>query len=505
MELKIKDVVLKSNVRKDLGDIDELAASIKEKGVLQPLLVTSKNVLVAGYRRLKAAEAVGLKVVPVFVVDALKEGFEEVQLTENIQRKDLDAVEEADAFQAYMDASGHGVDYLAKKIGKSDDYVQRRVILQKLSPESKKAVLQKKIRIGHAVILARYDKKKQAVMLKEIISDNQSVGDLISELDSDDDNAKSLSNGIFDKASGLNGDGIGKTGCKGCVYNGGEQALLIDVEDYSIKDLCMKPACFLKKTDECLKKEVESLKKKGVNVLSEEELEALPFKREIHSWDGDYVPKTFEKHPEKYAVLVKVGYEGFENDYFLIVRPVEKKQDAVSVESKVDKIKEKVDEYKTSFLKDKCCSLLKSGKDLKALLVYSLIVDNQYEDEVEDACNALGIKDKLHIEEKGIFKVFSADEKVLDSALVTLAKISVSRMSNNPLEFVAKVFGMDYKNDFVWTKDFLNLFSIAQLKELAVEVEVNTAGFDKKTDLINAFLKADLKGKVPKIIVGGLK
>src|SRR5215468_12677192 len=108
---------LSPNLLNPRGDVDssglgELAASIGAQGVLQPLLVTPGGVVVAGHRRLAAARLAGLQEVPVVIRDLDPVQQQEIMLVENLQRRDLSAVEEARAYQRLLDA-GHTLAQLA--------------------------------------------------------------------------------------------------------------------------------------------------------------------------------------------------------------------------------------------------------------------------------------------------------------------------------------------------------------------------------------------------------
>jgi ParB family chromosome partitioning protein len=109
--------------RHDLGDLSELSASIREKGVIEPILVRppveGKHQIIAGERRYRAAVEAGLAEVPCVIREA--EGAEamEIALIENLQRKDLDAFEEADGLRALVDSFGYTHEQVAERIGKS--------------------------------------------------------------------------------------------------------------------------------------------------------------------------------------------------------------------------------------------------------------------------------------------------------------------------------------------------------------------------------------------------
>jgi ParB family chromosome partitioning protein len=109
--------------RSEFGDLKELTASIKEKGVLEPLLVKAKPeggwMIIAGERRWRASKAAGLKEVPCIEIDADEKGIAEIALIENLQRKDLNVWEEADGLLALANKFGYTQDDIAQKISKS--------------------------------------------------------------------------------------------------------------------------------------------------------------------------------------------------------------------------------------------------------------------------------------------------------------------------------------------------------------------------------------------------
>ena len=109
--------------RSEFGDLSELSASIKEKGVLEPLLVTrggnGKFMIIAGERRWRASNLAGLTEVPCIEMDLDEQGVAEIALIENLQRKDLTIWEEADGLKALADKFGYKQDEIAQKISKS--------------------------------------------------------------------------------------------------------------------------------------------------------------------------------------------------------------------------------------------------------------------------------------------------------------------------------------------------------------------------------------------------
>jgi len=148
--------------------LDELAASIREQGIIQPLVVCRKGQhyeLIAGERRWRAAQKAGLHEVPVVIKDVSEDIAMEMALIENIQREDLNAVEEAEAYKALLDKSGMSQEALAKRVGKDRSTVANSLRLLKLPHDIQRDVVAETLTMGHAralLALETHDLLKQA-------------------------------------------------------------------------------------------------------------------------------------------------------------------------------------------------------------------------------------------------------------------------------------------------------------------------------------------------------
>ena len=137
--------------------IDELAASIAERGVLQPIIVRAVEdgfELVAGERRWRAAQKAQLHEIPALIRDFDEESSAEVALIENIQREDLNAIEEATAFRQLMDRYGHSQEIVGKLVGKSRSHVANLLRLLDLPDSVRQMLLRGDISMGHARAVA---------------------------------------------------------------------------------------------------------------------------------------------------------------------------------------------------------------------------------------------------------------------------------------------------------------------------------------------------------------
>lgn len=173
-----------SQPRQDFSGVsmDELAESIKEHGIIQPLIATRTDggyELIAGERRLRAAVIVGLEKVPVIVRDAEKQEKLEMALIENLQRKDLNAVETGFAYQKLADEFNLSHEEIAKKVGKSRPTVTNTLRLLQLPEEIKQALREGRISEGHAKYLLGLDtEEKQMILFRKIIRNNLTITDV---------------------------------------------------------------------------------------------------------------------------------------------------------------------------------------------------------------------------------------------------------------------------------------------------------------------------------------
>ena len=158
----------------------ELSESIKQYGVLQPLLVQKKDnyyEIIAGERRWRAAKLAGVKEVPVIIKDYSSQEIVEIALIENIQREDLNPIEEAKAYQRLI--KDYKQDEVAEKVSKSRAAITNSLRLLKLDERVQDMVIEGKISSGHArTIITIEDKDKQYMIAQKIFDEKLSVRDV---------------------------------------------------------------------------------------------------------------------------------------------------------------------------------------------------------------------------------------------------------------------------------------------------------------------------------------
>lgn len=168
----------------DHSAMEDLADSIKEYGILQPLVITprgedGKHMLIAGERRLRAAEMLGLKAVPAIVRKVDEHEKLALAIVENIQRADLNPVEEALAYQKLMDEFNLTQAEVAKRVGKSRSGIANVLRVLELPEEVREAVAGGKISLGHAKVLAGLDNaKQQEEYLERVLNQKMTVREL---------------------------------------------------------------------------------------------------------------------------------------------------------------------------------------------------------------------------------------------------------------------------------------------------------------------------------------
>lgn len=189
LEINLKDI--RSNPyqpRKTFNEttLQELADSIKEHGIIEPIIVKKAikgYELVAGERRTKAAKLAGLEKIPAIVKDFNDQEMMEIALLENIQREDLNPIDEASAYQKIIELGHMTQEEFAKKFGKSRSHVTNMLGLLSLPTTVKELVEKKEISMGHARALSKIESAEKIKELADkVVKENMSVRELEQEI-----------------------------------------------------------------------------------------------------------------------------------------------------------------------------------------------------------------------------------------------------------------------------------------------------------------------------------
>ena len=180
-EIKVKINEVEPNREQPRKDFDEdalmeLADSIKQFGILQPLLVQKKKdyyEIIAGERRWRAAKLAGLKEVPVIIKDYTDQEIVEISLIENIQRENLNPIEEAMAYKRLLEEFNLKQDEVAERVSKSRTAVTNSMRLLKLSGRVQQMIVDDMISTGHARALLAIDDEEQQYMLANRVFDEK--------------------------------------------------------------------------------------------------------------------------------------------------------------------------------------------------------------------------------------------------------------------------------------------------------------------------------------------
>lgn len=181
----------------DEDKLQELANSIKEHGIFQPIIVKKSSVkgyeIIAGERRVKAANLAGIPKIPAIVRDFSDQEMMEIALLENLQRENLNAIEEAMAYKSLINSMQITQEVLANRLGKSRSHVTNMLGLLNLPEEVKDMIIENKISMSHARVLSKMENKEEILALaNKIVNENLNVREIekVSKDDSIEKNHK---------------------------------------------------------------------------------------------------------------------------------------------------------------------------------------------------------------------------------------------------------------------------------------------------------------------------
>ena len=177
----------------DEEKLQELADSIREHGIFQPIIVKRSSIkgyeIIAGERRVRASKMAGLTTIPAIIRNLDDEQMMEIALLENLQRENLSSIEEAQAYKKMIDSLHLTQDELSKKVGKSRSHITNILGLLRLPAEVQEMVATNKISMGHARVLSKLESDDKIIeMAREIVEKKLPVRDI--EQESEKENKK---------------------------------------------------------------------------------------------------------------------------------------------------------------------------------------------------------------------------------------------------------------------------------------------------------------------------
>lgn len=261
----------------DPAALDELTASVREKGVIQPIVIRptsdGKFMVVTGERRYRAAMAVfesdkSKKSIPAVIRELDDTETLELQIIENLQRKEVHPMEEAQGFKK-LHIGGMASSVIAQKVGKSESYVLKRMKLTELYPIAQKIFLANRMDYSEALKLSRLDEKSQIEIIEDaagggynwdILDDYSKVAFLKLGYRLDNKTVE-LSKASFDKSDPTLHLKSGP--CIGCAFNSESNPDLFETK----KSICHRPSCFTIKKDADIERKIEQAKSNPEMIL----------------------------------------------------------------------------------------------------------------------------------------------------------------------------------------------------------------------------------------------
>ncbi len=306
----------------DQDSIDQLAESIKQVGILQPIIarlnttVKKKQIpiyeVICGARRLSAAAVAELEEVPVIVRDLSDEEAFDLMITENLQRKDVSPLEEAIAYQSLISKGTYDVHSLSIRFGKSETYIRQRVKLNDLISEFKDLLRKEVINLTAAIEIAKLNQDNQIELFDDRYKNYENVYSSLPSLKElkrhiERDFMTDLSDAPFD----INDPTLGPFGsCAGCQFNTASETLLFP--DSPEQGRCINITCFKEKKNRHFEREIQRVQQEEPDVIlgapgyiyGDEEKRVNEMKKQgipvvEMSWSNGFSEVTMPDAPEK--------------------------------------------------------------------------------------------------------------------------------------------------------------------------------------------------------------
>lgn len=302
----------KTNPRKHFDEISiaELAESIKQHGVAQPILVrplpTTEDMIdcveiVAGERRYRASKLAGLESIPAIVRELTDVQALEIQVIENLQRQDVHPIEEAEGYHQLMKLHNYTADQLAEKVGKSRSYIYGRLKFCALAPAAREAFFDGKLSASTALLVARIPVESlQEHATEELANDGDPLSYRAAVEHIQDRYMLKLDRARFSIADAKLVKAAGS--CEACTKRTGNQPILFKDVDANI---CTDPNCFASKSRAHDDKTLAVAQKKGIPVYEGEEAEK--FVRETKLVSPEKPLYHFERRVDNHDYQTKVA------------------------------------------------------------------------------------------------------------------------------------------------------------------------------------------------------
>ena len=521
--IKLDQISAGENIRKDITkeSLTSLIESIKDKGILQPLLVRingGKFDLLDGYRRFNAAKYAELKEVPVIAIDVEKDDRIEYQLVANLQRKDLNAIDEALAYKAL------GEDFKVSDImvitGRPEYRIRRILALLGLCEEVKDMIKKGEISEEHGFVLTHINSPKfQKALANDIKKYRYSPARAEGELEH---YSQRLETACFDKKD-----------CAKCTFNGSLMKDLFDKEENSLAGKCLNADCFFKKIAEFQKVKEAELKKQGKKVIvlkddpqyGSKEYDAMKEVVDFTGYDGQGFDKEKFK-TECTATCPTFAYiigpngqikpvclnadcfkralrkaKAIERKATSLPKTGDPEKDA-SIQYESRQKENRVDFFKREF---HIKGIKENAKDVQInrLLLHQLFQSESGNGESISVLLKTG-KKKSNWELRSLELL----NELTNGKLTELVKeVILNRLNNyttEQLEKLGEEAGLNIGKQFVITKEYLQKFSKAGLQKFSKEIKLKVGSLvwkDKKDEIIEVLLHSGTKGKVPKEMI----
>ena len=523
------------NPRKTFNDVPftELVLSIQEKGVLQPIIVRPlvdsesdrrKYEIVAGERRWRASVTAGMVTIPAIIRELTDREAFDVMVIENLQREDLDPLEEARAFEAYA-TEGGDVEDLANKIESDPRYIRRRVRILTLPEEILTGWRDGKVSLGHLEQLMRLSRKEDILECYKKATDEYSpwsVADLREEID---DRSPELSTALFDTGN-----------CETCTMNTSIQGGIFGTDFTAEKALCLNPKCF---------------KEKQVNYLTEHwketeaaaEFQTNGFELVEDINYADYSP-FYSHHTDKLSACtecsklvsilelsghVRLGRAcmGSKDCYRAVLSG--KDESGSGANGKNTRVNNIGPEFQDRFYRERvpveAARMPFEDEHILRLIARSLLSASSKS--TEEFKKAFGVKGSWYEDKEKIWialEALSSDDLIhwIRKTALYLTLEDVQAGFDMPMKHaIGRHFGLDLARDWILHKEYLQRKTIPEIlaicKDLkllegpevktfaATKLRLKTEKYDtlRKKDLIRLILESgiDLTGKVPKEIL----